>query len=190
MNDLLYLDKNTTCCFTGHRNRDLPFFGDREKQGMKCLVSNLQLLIEKAVDDGYTTFICGMAQGVDLLCAEIVHNLITRKNIPAKLVCALPYKGQGMKEKYSPLEKYIYSVILESCAEIVNVCESYQKDCYKLRNQYMVDRSSRLIGVYKPKPKGSGTLQTINMAKAGGLKLCVIELESNPVFYIDDTPKL
>lgn len=178
------IDKSTSCCFTGHRNRDLPFFGDRDTQGMKCLVSNLQLLIEKSIKDGYSTFISGMAQGIDLLCAEIVHNLITRKGLPIKLICALPYKSQLAKEKYSSLEKYIYSMILDSCSQIIYVCDNYKKDCYKLRNQFMVDNSSRLIGVYKEKIKGSGTLQTMNMAKSSGHDIHIIELDKNPVYYI------
>ena len=56
-------------------------------------------------------------------------------------------------------------MIIESCDNIVYVCDSYRKDCYRLRNQFMVDNSSRIIGVFKRKLRGSGTLQTINMAK-------------------------
>ena len=49
----------------------------------------------------------------------------------------------------------------------------------------MVEHSSRLIGVIKEKAKGSGTLQTINMAKRAGLTLNIICLDDNTVFYID-----
>lgn len=185
MNDSFHINKSTCCCFTGHRNRDLPFFGDREKQGMKCLTSNLQLEIEKAVSDGYDTFISGMAGGVDLICAEIVHNLITRKGVPVNLVCALPYRGQGTRELTSALDRYVYSMILQSCRKVVYVSQNRSRECYKLRNQFMVDNSSRLIGVYRHKIKGSGTLQTINMAKAAGLDLHIIELDKNPVFYLE-----
>ena len=170
MNDSFQINKSTCCCFTGHRNRDLPFFGDREKQGMKCLTSNLQLEI---------------AGGVDLISAEIVHNLITRKGVPVNLVCALPYRGQGTRELTSALDRYVYSMILQSCRKVVYVSQNRSRECYKLRNQFMVDNSSRLIGVYRHKIKGSGTLQTINMAKAAGLDLHIIELDKNPVFYLE-----
>ena len=184
------IEKASCCCFTGHRSRDLPFFGDRDKQGMKCLISNIQLAVENAVDDGYKTFISGMAEGTDLICAEIVHNLIHRKGFDIKLIFALPYNNQGLRELSEPLDRYIYSMIIESCDNIVYVCDSYRKDCYRLRNQFMVDNSSRIIGVFKRKLRGSGTLQTINMAKAAGLELNIIDLDSNPVFYIDSVRKL
>ncbi len=183
--DIYDIDKDTTCCFTGHRNRDLPFLGDRDKLGMKYLVSNIQLHIENAVKDGYTTFISGMAEGIDLICAEIVHNLITRKGAELNLICALPYDGQGSKELSSPLDRYIYSMILESCSKVFYVSKNRSRDCYRLRNQFMIDNSSRLIGVYKYKLRGSGTLQTINMAKAAGIDYHIIDLDKNPTFYLE-----
>ena len=112
-------DKATTCCFTGHRNRDLPFFGDSSSMGMKCLVSCIQLKIETAVSDGYKTFISGMAEGIDLICAEIVHNLINRQGFDIRLVCAIPYKNQGTAELSKPLDRYLYSVILQNCDSVL-----------------------------------------------------------------------
>ena len=109
--------------FTGHRNRDLPFSGDRSKQGMKCLVSSLQMYIEKAVNDGFDTFISGMAEGVDLICAEIVYNLITRKGMNLNLVCAVPYKDQGTKELLNPIDQYVYSMISRDCTNVVYICD-------------------------------------------------------------------
>lgn len=185
MNEYVSWDIEKACCFTGHRNRDLPFFGNRDKQGMKCLVSSLQLYIEQAVDDGYDTFISGMAEGIDLICAEIVHNLISRKGMVLKLICAVPYKGQE-KEISSPVDKYVYNMIINDCDQVIYVSEKRTRSCYQKRNQFMVDNSSRVIGVFKEKEKGSGTLQTINMAKRAGRELNIIYLDRNPVFYISD----
>ncbi len=186
MNDSISWDRNKTCCFTGHRNRDLPFSGDRSRRGMKCLVSSLQLYIEKAIEDGYDTFISGMAEGIDLICAEIVHNLISRKGMKLNLICAVPYKGQGIKELSAPMDQYIYSMILSDCSQVVYVSEKKSRVCYRKRNQFMVDNSHRIIGVYKEKDISSGTLQTINMAKKAGLEMKIISLDDNPVFYISD----
>lgn len=175
-----------TCCFTGHRNRDLPFSGDRSKQGMKCLVSSLQMYIEKAVNDGFDTFISGMAEGVDLICAEIVYNLITRKGMNLKLVCAVPYKDQGTKELLNPIDQYVYSMISRDCTNVVYICDKKSRDCYQKRNKFMVENSRRIIGVIKDEKAKSGTLQTINMAKRSGLELNIIYLDKNPVFYLSD----
>lgn len=174
------------CCFTGHRNRDLPFEGDRDKQGMKCLVSSLQLYIEQAIDDGYDTFISGMAEGVDLICAEIVHNLISRGGMDLKLICAVPYEGQGERELSSPVDKYIYNMLIHDCSKVIYVCKKRERSCYQKRNQFMIDHSKRVIGVFKEKQTGSGTLQTINMAKRANRELKIIYLDRNPVFYVSD----
>lgn len=180
-----YCDRETSCCFTGHRSRDLPFQGNIRKQGMKCLVSMLTLLIEEACRDGYRTFISGMADGVDIICAEIVHDLAAHGKYPdLKLVCALPYAGQNA-ELSSALDRYRYSMLVATCDSLVLVSPRYEKGCYKARNQFMVDHSSRIIGAIKEKKTGSGTLQTVNMAKRAGLELNVISLDGSPVLYID-----
>ena len=101
-----------------------------------------------------------------------------------KLVCVLPYAGQRTEMK-TPLDSYTYSLILNSCCAVVITRPKYESGCYKKRNSFMVEHSSRLIGVIKEKAKGSGTLQTINMAKRAGLTLNIICLDDNPVFYID-----
>ncbi len=178
-------DKLTTCCFTGHRSRDLPFGGDLRKQGMKCLASSLQLLISEAVADGYKTFISGMSDGIDLICAQLVLELAkTGRYGELKLVCALPYREQ-FREIVSTLDKYKYSLMLSECSEKVIVSDRSDRERYKKRNQFMVENSSRLIGVIKDKQFGSGTLQTVNMAKRAGLDIHMISLERNPQLYID-----
>lgn len=178
-------DKASTCCITGHRSRDLPFGGDMQKQGMKCLVSMLHLLLEEAYNDGFRTFISGMADGVDMVCAEIIHNMKkdTHHN-DIRLVCAVPYAQQEV-EMQNPLDCYKYSMILSECDEQIIVSTKFDKNRYKLRNQFMVDNSSRIIGAYKQKERGSGTLQTINMAKKALLEIKIISLDDNPVLYTD-----
>lgn len=175
----------TTCCFTGHRSRDLPFGGDMRKQGMKCLASSLQLLMVEAIADGYKTFISGMSDGIDLICAQIVLELAKSGRYgDLRLVCALPYREQ-FGEIVTTLDKYKYSVVIDGCDEKVIVSDKADRDRYKKRNQFMVDHSSRIIGVIKEKTAGSGTLQTVNMAKRAGLEIKMISLEKNPQLYID-----
>ncbi|MBQ1904249.1 MAG: DUF1273 family protein [Ruminococcus sp.] len=175
----------TTCCFTGHRSRDLPFGGDMRKQGMKCLASSLQLLMVEAIADGYKTFISGMSDGIDLICAQLVLELAKSGRYgDLRLVCALPYREQ-FGEIVTTLDKYKYSVVIDGCDEKVIVSDKADRDRYKKRNQFMVDHSSRIIGVIKEKTAGSGTLQTVNMAKRAGLEIKMISLEKNPQLYID-----
>ncbi len=184
MDKRVFWDSNKACCFTGHRNKNLPFHGNREQYGMKCLVSTIQLYIEQAIKSGYNTFISGMANGIDLICAEIVFNLIARQNHDIKLVCAIPYKNQDNELK-SPIEKYVYNLITQN-SDVIYINEHHSKDCYQKRNQFMVDNSSMIIGVYSSSDKRSGTMQTINMAKKAKMKLQLINLDDNPIFYLTD----
>lgn len=178
-------NRKTTCCFTGHRSRDLPFGGNLHKQGMKCLVSSLQMLIIEAINDGYKTFISGMSDGVDLICAQLVLEAARSERYgQIRLVCALPY-AQQYREMVSALDKYKYSLLLNDCDEKVVVSVAGDRDRYKLRNQFMVDNSSRIIGLLKEKKCGSGTLQTVNMAKRAGLEMKIISADRNPQLYVD-----
>lgn len=53
------------CCFTGHRPEKMCLPERRIKTA-------LDLKIHAAIEDGYQTFISGMARGVDLWAAETV----------------------------------------------------------------------------------------------------------------------
>ena len=183
--DSFICDKSSTCCFTGHRSKDLPDGGNIHGTSMKRLISMLNLHIQEAYDDGYRTFISGMAQGTDLLCARIVHGLkATSRFSDIKLVCALPYEQQ-VNEMKTVFDKYNYTMLLDCCDEAVVISERDNKARYRLRNQFMVDHSSRLIGVMKQKVKGSGTSQTVNMAKKTGLELRIIDLDNYKLLYLE-----
>lgn len=59
--------KDYTCCITGHRT--IP------KEKVDYVKGEIQKEVLQAVEDGYTHFISGFAQGVDLLFAAIVAEL-------------------------------------------------------------------------------------------------------------------
>ncbi len=71
------------CCFTGHRPEKLSL---PETE----VIAWLEKEIRQAIADGFTTFISGMARGVDIWAAEIV--LKHRDNgEPIHLICACTY---------------------------------------------------------------------------------------------------
>ena len=76
------------CCFTGHRPEKLD-------QPERVIVAALEREIRAAVDDGFVTFISGMARGVDIWAAEIVLRL-KADGLPIHLICASPYQGLDM----------------------------------------------------------------------------------------------
>ena len=49
------------------------------------------------------------------------------------------------------------------------VCEHYFRGCYQVRNEWMVDRSARVIAVFNGEP--SGTKNTVVYAKKKGVEV-------------------
>lgn len=141
------------CCFTGHRPEKLH---KPEEQIKK----DLEAAILQAVDDGFVTFISGMARGVDIWAAEIVLRL--RESNPAiHLVAASPYRG--FESRWSADWQSRYNTILQQADLIRFVYPGYSPDCFQRRNEWMVDRSSRVIAVYNGEP--GGTRNTIEYAQ-------------------------
>ena len=136
-----------TCCVTGHR--DIPA---EETAHVKAA---LRREIEKAVNDGFTIFLSGFADGVDQYFAEIILEL-QNKNPNLKLIAVLPYR----KRKDSLCQKEHTNTLLNACAEVIVIQEEYRPNVYSKRNRYMVEHSDRVIAVYDGREKG-GTAGTI-----------------------------
>ena len=153
-----YTEKASTCCFTGHRRRDLPFGGDISKQGVKNLISTIHLLCHEAYGRGIRTFITGMAEGSDLICGSVIMDMMHSED---------------------------HSLLLKMASAVVVTGDIGDSGRYRRRNQFMVNNSSELIAIYKEKQRGSGTLQTINMARHRELDIHIIELDRNPQFYCE-----
>ena len=140
-------------CFTGHRPEKLDISENEVKD-------RLRRAIQQSIDDGFTTFISGMARGVDMWAAEIV--LEERKNNNnIKLICASPF--EGFEKSWSFDEKQRYNNILQNADYIKYVCEHYSRQCFQIRNIWMVDHSARVIAVYNG--ESGGTKNTIRYAE-------------------------
>ena len=153
------LQKEKTCCFTGHRPEKLNL-GENE------IVLRLKTAIKQAINEGYTTFVSGMAQGIDIWAAECVIEE-KMKNKEIKLCCALPYGSFG-KGKTAE-QKNLYKKILDNADYIKVVCENYSKSCFQLRNIFMVDMSSKVIAAYNG--CYGGTRNTVNYAEKKGVNV-------------------
>ncbi len=144
---------NKILAFTGHRS--LPS-GQKLSQLEKTLAKEIEL----AINGGYDTFMFGGAIGFDMLCANMVA--VYKKAYPIKLIAVIPYKNQA--DKWSTSDKQNYKHLLSTCDEVITLSEHYHTDCYKNRNQYMVDRATKLIAYYDGGQR-SGTGQTVRMAQ-------------------------
>ena len=104
--------KPVSCCFTGHRPAKLPWGTDEGDERCLRLKARLREVIARAVEDGYTHFICGMAEGCDLYCAEAVLALRERHS-EVTLEAAIPCPTQA--DGWSAAQRERYRRILEQC---------------------------------------------------------------------------
>ena len=163
-------DKERTVCFSGHRPEKLPDYGADFSQVVRVVKSILYKEILDSVKHGYNIFITGLSRGVDLWAGEIVLEL-QAKGYPIKLVAAIPFRGFG--ENYKDKDKFILGNILLKADEKVYLGESYTKGCLLRRNEYMVDRSGKLIAVVADYRSGTG--QTIRYAEKQGIITRIID---------------
>ena len=145
------------CCFTGHRPEkiDMP---------ERKVVAALEKEIKAAIDAGFTTFISGMARGSDIWAAEIVLRL-KKKNPSLHLIAASPFEGFELSWKLEWQKRY--AAVMAEADLIRFICPKQNMSCYQIRNEWMVDRSARVIAVFNGE-KG-GTLNTIRYAEKHGV---------------------
>ena len=161
----------TTCCFTGHRPQSLPWgFNEQDERCLK-MKEQLKMEIIKAIENGYTTFISGMALGFDMICAEMVLEL--KKTFPRiKLIGAIPCKTQDKlwKEK----DKQRYRSLLTQLDSIRCIYDDYiGPECMLERNRFMINNSSLVIALFNG--TNGGTKKTLDYAKECGVKTVVLE---------------
>lgn len=150
------------CCFTGHRPEKLL----RDKNSV-C--TELRLEIERAINNEFSTFITGMARGVDIWAAEQV--LQCRNRYPhIHLICALPHPN--FEKRWHDSWQKKYHAILEEADFIKMICPAYSFDSYQRRNEWMINHSARLICVFNGTP--GGTQNTIRYAEKVGIEVVYI----------------
>ena len=167
------MEREHTCCFTGHRPDKLPW--RTREEDSRCLALKLRIkeALERAYQAGCRHFICGMARGSDLYFAEAV--LALRELHPEiTLEGARPCETQA--DGWPQAERNRYFGILDRCDYETLVQHHYDRGCMMRRNRYMVDRASRIIAVYDGVPQG-GTAQTLLYALRKGLETDILRPE-------------
>ena len=163
------MNPENTCCFTGPRSPRLPQSGNESSPEIIELKRELLSSVSDAYYEGFRFFMSGMAEGFDLFAAETVLDM---KNDfeGICLVAVLPYpeaKIRHSSEINARIEK-----ILAKADLVLSVNEFYFSGCELLRNRYMVDHSSRIIGYYNGLSNGTAhcwgyalekKLETVNL---------------------------
>lgn len=138
---------------------DVP--GDRD-----AIRQKLEAAIRQLTAEGYTSFLCGMAEGFDLLAGDAVLSL--RREFPRiRLTAVVPFAGQATG--FSADVREAYERVMAGADEIFTVCPHYSTDCFHRRNDYMVGHSSVLVCCYNG--SAGGTQYTVKRALKNGLRV-------------------
>ena len=140
------------CCFTGHREHKLHRSEDEIRK-------DLEEAILLAIKGGFTTFITGMATGVDIWAGEIVLEL-KRQYPELKLIAAVPF--EGFEKSWDSDWQNRYHILLERADLVQYICTHYANYAFQKRNEWMVNHSSRVIAVFTG--EAGGTRNTIQYA--------------------------
>lgn len=146
------------CAVTGHRVLSSDFSKEELRAALRALAAA-----------GVRTFLCGMALGFDLLCAEEV--LVLREELPVRLVACIPCADQAARYPKSARERY--ERILDRCDERAVLHERYCDGCMFERNRYMVDRADLLLAYFTG--RRGGTKYTVGYAEKRGIPVYLIE---------------
>ena len=150
-------------CITGHRTI--------AEEKISFVREQLWREVGQAIEDGFTMFLCGMADGSDLEFGAIVAE--KKKEHPNLfLEAVIPYENR-MKSK-NPLFKQV----LAQCNGIKIIAKEYSSDCFFVRNRYLVQNSQRVIAVFDGRER-SGTAQTIRMAASNKLELHIVDISDS-----------
>ena len=153
------IDIKKACSFTGHRPERLSL-------PTRKVMSWLSEQVEKAVEDGYTEFISGMQRGVDIWAAEAVLEQ-RKKGKNVRLIAACAFKGMEKRWEQDWINRY--KAIIRQADGVYYIGDFASRESFFLRNNWMVEHSSRLIAVCTGAP--GGTKATINYARKKGLEV-------------------
>ncbi|MGN0580710.1 MAG: SLOG family protein [Ruminococcus sp.] len=188
-------EQSSTLCFTGHRSGGIRTYrGIQTYRSITVAAVRLMLsrYIDLAAESGYTTFISGLAEGIDLWAAEYVLKM-RMTNPDIRLIGAMPYLRHA--ERFSASGRRLLEQVEEQadCLITVNTDPdsvysrsgaSEMKNLYRDRNYFMVESSSAVIAFLDENKPYSGTMQTVSYAYRRGRK--VFRFGSDDIFDVID----
>ena len=148
-----------TIAFSGYRAEKLP-------ENIDPIRVSLVNTVKQCIDEGFDTFLCGMADGFDLMSAGVILELKEKHDL--KLICVIPFEDDRKKSE-------VYLNVLKRSDDKVVLSDSFSYDTYFKRNEYMVDNCDKLICYYDG--RYGGTEYTVDYAQKKGVP--VINLWDN-----------
>lgn len=167
------MNRIESCAFTGHRPRSFSFGYDEELPDFQNLILKIKNCIIQVCNSGCRTFYCGMAEGVDLWCGELILEMRDRFDPPLQICAVVPFLEQPGNMSKKNQERY--RRIMEHSKERFLVSRKFTKSCYQKRNCFLVDSCDAVIAVFDESNAHSGTGQTVRYAKKKGKRVFLIQ---------------
>lgn len=164
------MDRQKTCCFSGHRAAKLPWGSNELDPRCLSLKRELDKTLKALYSSGTRHFICGMALGSDMYFAEAVIAL-RAAHPDVTLEAAIPCPEQA--ERWESGQRERYEHLVDACDVRTIISQHYTPDCMDRRNRYMIENSSVLVAVFGGGT--GGTFNTIRHALREGLR--IVELD-------------
>lgn len=163
------------CAFTGSRPEKMPVLQKPESTEYQELIGRIRnKIIELTERENVTTFLSGVAKGIDLIAAEIVLEL-AENDKRLQLECIVPYRAQanGWSEEY----KEQYRSVLDRSDMVTVLQEKYSRGCLQKRNRYLVEKADLVLAVWNG-TKG-GTEYTIKYGRKLNKELIIINVDQD-----------
>lgn len=165
--------------FTGHRPDKIAGYNSSPRSVELSLRRALADEILRLAAEGATTFVSGMAPGVDLWAADEVLRLRQEGRIESgvrlRLAVPHPHFSRSFGAEWRPL----YDAIVERADDVVYLSPGYYRGCYNRRNDYLVDVADVVVAYYEGEE--GGTRYTLRRAEKQGR--CVVNLHQRELFY-------
>jgi len=160
---IMNIDRTRGVCISGYGLRKLSLWLNNKALAEYIKLRNdIQAEINKAVEQGYDTFLCSMARGFELICAHAVLEA-RQKQSNIQLICVLPFKNYSYSDEWGELFR---TAKRDANHEIIISEEEYNPTKYNLRNLYMIENSSYVICSWDG--QNDVTAQIIHLAKKHG----------------------
>ncbi len=164
------MEKKQICAFTGLRPEKLPVLTDTTSHEYAVLRQRIKNEVYRLItEDNVSTFLCGMARGIDLICGRIVLEL-KEQHPDITIESVIPYEEQAAAWSESDRDEYFD--IAEHCDIETMLQTQYTRGCLQKRNRYLVDNADIVLAVWNG--TSGGTAYTVSYAQKKGKTLVII----------------
>ncbi|WP_083624830.1 phospholipase D-like domain-containing protein, partial [Planktothrix paucivesiculata] len=157
--------------------------------GHRCIIRpkaelGVNQLTDIAIERGFTTFLSGMAVGVDQAAAQIW----SERGLSWKAIYPCPEREYTSYLGHSGYRQY-KEELLATAIEVKILYPEYQPGVMQARDQYLVNNSQLGLAVWDGRTTG-GTFLTISMARKAKLPLIIFNPNTFEISYEEPLKQL